>query len=76
MKMRLVLLLTVLALMVMMLAMSVAPALAGKGGVPGVSTSGSCGLSKAGVQGDIRTTGAPGASESGHADFNGCQGHG
>jgi hypothetical protein len=56
--------------------MSVAPALAGKGGVPGVSTSGSCGLSKAGVQGDIATTGAPGASESGHADFNGCNGKG
>ena len=73
MKMRIVLLLTVVALMVMMLAMSVAPALAGKGGLP---TSGSCGAGKAGVQGDIATTCAPGASESGHADFNGCQGHG
>ena len=69
MKKRILLLLTVVAVMVVMLAMSVAPAFAGKGGVP---HAGSCGAGKAGVHGDIANPTSPGASESGHADFNGC----
>ena len=73
MKKRILLLLTVVAVMVVMLAMSVAPAFADKGGF---SHAGSCGLSKEAVHNDLEDPRAPGASESGHADFNGCQGNG
>ena len=73
MKKRILLLLTVVAVMVVMLAMSVAPAFADKGGF---SHTGSCGLSKDRVHGDIENPTSPGASESGHADFNGCNGNG
>jgi hypothetical protein len=69
MKKRILLLLTVVAVMVIMLAMSVAPALADKGGNP---HPGSCGLSKDQVHKDIENPSAPGASEGGHADFGGC----
>jgi hypothetical protein len=73
MKKRILVLLTVVALMVVMLAMSVAPAFADKGGVP---DAGSCGLSKDQVHNEIENPSAPGASEAGHYDFGGCQGNG
>ena len=69
MKKRILLLLTVVAVMVVMLAMSVAPALADKGGNP---HSGSCGVSKADVHAAKENPSAPGASEVGHFDFGGC----
>jgi len=74
MKKRILVLLTVVAVMVVMLAMSVAPALASSQG--GNPPTGSCGVSKEAVHKDIQDPRAPGASESGHADFNGCQGKG
>jgi hypothetical protein len=73
MKKRILVLLTVVALMVVMLAMSVAPAFADKGGVP---DAGSCGLSKAEVHLAIENPSTPGASEAAHSPFGGCQGQG
>jgi hypothetical protein len=70
---RIVVLLTVVAVMVVMLAMSVAPAFANPGGNP---HAGSCGVSKEAVHSDLENPMSPGASEAGHADFNGCQGNG
>jgi hypothetical protein len=70
---RILLLLTAVAVMVVMLAMSLAPAFADKGGV---SHAGSCGLSKEQVHEQIDNPDAPGASEAGHFDFGGCQGNG
>jgi hypothetical protein len=73
MKKRILVLLTVMALMVVMLAMSVAPAFADTGGVP---HAGSCGLSEEEVHLAIENPSTPGASEAAHSPFGGCQGQG
>ena len=66
---RIMLLVTVVALMVVLLA--AAPALADKGGNP---HAGSCGLGEGRAQGEIQNPTLPGASEGGLAPLGGCNG--